>query len=59
MIPEDVLRAVFLKWEIEAREKPGHFNTRKQMEKLTPDQVADKLVDRFIGYAKEMGVNHK
>lgn len=57
-IPKDVLRAVFLKWEIEARATPANFSTRAQTEKMPPDQVADKLVDRFIRYANEMGVNH-
>lgn len=59
ILPFDVVRAVFLKWEIECRLDPNGFTPRDELVMQSADKVADKNARCFIQYAEEMGIRHE
>jgi hypothetical protein len=59
ILPEDVVRAVFLKWEIEARINPERFTSRTDLLFQSADEVAEAQTKRFLKYANEMGILHQ
>lgn len=58
ILPEDVVRAIFLKWEIECRTMPDRFKPREEMVLQSADEVAEKNTKCFLRYAEDMGINH-
>lgn len=58
ILPEDVVKAVFLKWEIEARLNPTGFKRRDMLSLQSADDVAEANTKQFLKYADEMGINH-
>ena len=55
ILPEDVVKAIFLQWEPEARLDPGKFTERSKLIMDSADSVAGANTKRFLQYAKEMG----
>lgn len=58
ILPEEVVKAIFLKWEVEARLHPERFLDRDKLLMQSVDEVSGANTKLFLQYAEDMGLLH-